>query len=217
VRVVSTAVARTLREQYDVQIPITVLPIFVELQQFADARTPASLSDRFTRFKTKILVVARLEPEKNVALAIESFATVAPPDACLIIVGDGRERRMLEDLARSHNVSDRVFFEGEQASISYYSMVDLVLVTSHYEGYGLVIVEALASHKAVIATDVGIAREMGAIVADEQRFPHALAEWFKDGSRAMQLRDYPYKNFDEYVKAYCDDVSACIPEEKSLQ
>jgi glycosyltransferase involved in cell wall biosynthesis len=154
-------------------------------------------------------VVARLEPEKNVELAIESFAAVAPQDACLIILGTGSERESLKRLVQERSVSDRVFFEGEAAPIDYYPLADLVLVTSRYEGYGLVIIEALAAGKPVLSTDVGIAREVDAIVVREEEFPEAITQWIENGPRIMELKSYPYQNFDEYVRAYCDDIIAC--------
>ena len=88
-----------------------------------------------------------------------------------------------------------------------------MLCPSKYEGYGLVIVEALAAGKPVISTDVGIAREAGAIVVREEKFVEALKEWFVGGPRVGELRDYAYKNFDEYVRAYREDIAACASKE----
>ncbi len=109
-------------------------------------------------------------------------------------------------------MADHVFFEGQKDASAYYGIADLVLVTSKYEGYGLVIAEALASGKPVLSTDVGAARELGAILAASEKFGEALAEWFKSGPRTAVLQNYPYKNFDEYVRAYCDDIRSCAKQ-----
>ena len=106
------------------------------------------------------------------------------------------------------NVESRVFFEGARDAALYYALADLILVPSKYEGYGLVIVEALAAGKPALSTDVGIAREAGAIVTSEQNFATDLTRWFESGPRAGGLKNYPYKNFEEYVRAYCGDVLA---------
>ncbi len=212
IRVVSHHVQRVIRVRYTVAAPITVLPIFTDVERFKNSHTHQELVNRFAQFSYKFLVVARLEPEKNVALAIQSFAQASIPESCLIIVGQGSERGLLEDLARTHHVSDHVFFEGEQPAIDYYPIADLVLVTSHYEGYGLVIVEALASGKPVLSRDVGIALEMGAIVAGTEDFPQALARWVENGPREMHLGTYPYADYGAYVRAYCDDIIACKRE-----
>ena len=87
-------------------------------------------------------------------------------------------------------------------------MADLVLAPSLYEGYGMVVVEALASGTPVISTDVGVAREAGAIIAEEDDFAKAITTWHESGPKEGKLQNYPYKNFEEYVEAYCADVEA---------
>lgn len=198
IRVVSERVRRSIFEKYP-NATISVLPIFVDIEHYRNAR-PGTLTEKFAQFKTRLLVVSRLEPEKNVAFAIESFKKTASADTCLIIVGNGSERTRLEAQA-----SPRVFFEGEQDPAPYYAIADLVLVTSRYEGYGRTIVEALAAGKPVLATDVGVAREAGAIIADAD-FAASLALWLRDGKRTDELSDYPYNTFAEYVHQYCGDI-----------
>jgi glycosyltransferase involved in cell wall biosynthesis len=206
VRVVSERIKKALEES-GMQVPIAVLPIYVDVERLQKAGHPA-LTARFAAFDKCILIVSRLEPEKNLALGISAFALSAPKDACLIIVGGGSERSRLEAEAREWNIADRVFFEGEQPAASYYALADLLLVTSFYEGYGLVIIEALAAGKPVLSTDVGVAREAGAIVVSPKEFTAALKSWFDIGSRVGRLNAYPYKNFDEYVRSYCADIAA---------
>jgi|SRR3989344_3595189 len=209
IRVVSDHVRRSIEAHLRPKHPIAVLPIFVDVDRIRQSRAPQEFADRFTKFKTRVLVVARLEPEKNVELAIHSFAEGAPSDSCLIIVGSGSEREKLEQLAKESSASDRILFEGKQEAIPYYKIADLVLVPSHYEGYGLVIIEALAAGKPVLATDIGIAREMGAIIASPEEFPAAILKWFESGPRTARLSHYPYHDFDEYRHAYCADIAVC--------
>ena len=207
IRVVSERIRDSLKtKNYKLKTKPTVLPIFVDVESFRNTRTDESLAKRFAGFGTRILVVSRLESEKNVALAIRAFAKCAPKDSCLIIVGKGSEKPRLLRIAEELGVSNRVFFEGAEAPIKYYKLANLVLAPSLYEGYGMVIVEALASGVPVLSTDVGIAQETGAIVAPQEKFAEALAEWFKNGPRTGELKNYPYKNFDEYAEAYCDDI-----------
>lgn len=215
IRVVSERIKRTIESRYHTHAPIIVLPIFADVGRLASLRSDlgnpqgSDLENRFEQFKFKLLVVARLEPEKNVALAIEAFAKSAPENACLIVVGTGSENMSLQRFAKRWNVADRVFFEDPSDIRPFYKVADLLLVLSKYEGYGLVIVEALAAGKPVLSTDIGIAREAGAIVTTEEQFADALSEWFKSGPRMGVLKNYPYKNFDEYVRAYCDDIKRC--------
>ena len=209
-RVVSERIKRGIEKRYRLHTPITILPIFVDVERFRQVLGDPALSERFSRFKTKLLVVARLEPEKNITLAVCAFAHYAPQDSCLIILGTGSQRHTLEALACKSNVVDRIFFEGGNTPAPYYRLADLVLFPSYYDGYGMVIVEALAAGKPVLSTDVGIAREAGAIIASEETFGEALAEWFTNGPRIGVLKSYPYRDSDEYIKAYCKDIIATV-------
>ncbi|MDO8562158.1 MAG: glycosyltransferase, partial [bacterium] len=209
IRVVSERIKTSLEKKYHLRAPVTVLPSFVDVELFRDAKVEENLAKRFAEFKTKLLVVSRLEPEKNVGLAIRAFAKSAIEDSCLIILGEGREKESLQKLSEKVGLSKWVFFEGAEAPIKYYKLADLVLAPSLYEGYGMVIVEALASGVPVLSTDVGIAREAGAIIAGKDSFAEAIKTWFESGSRVGELRNYPYKNFEEYVEAYCGDIKSC--------
>ncbi|MBI5004043.1 glycosyltransferase [Candidatus Kaiserbacteria bacterium] len=217
IRVVSDRIKKSLEEQWKIRTPITVLPIFADIERMKHIVPDEVLSLRFSQFKYKLLVVARLEAEKNVALAIHAFAQVAPAEACLIVVGDGSDHGHLVTLAHMLKIADKVFFENEKDALPYYATADLVLVPSLYEGYGLVIVEALAAGKPVISTDVGVARSMGATIAEPSHFAQALAAWFAvrpDIPRATGLANYPYKNFEEYAKAYAQDIAACTATDR---
>ncbi|HWO06984.1 MAG TPA: glycosyltransferase [Candidatus Paceibacterota bacterium] len=207
IRVVSKRIKDGIEKKYAPRAPITVLPIYTDVARLKDARAGA-LSGRFARYRWKFLVVARLEPEKDVTLALESFAEAAPQDACLIVVGDGRERHALEARATQLGVANRVFFEGTQDAAAYYAIADLVLVPSRFEGYGRVIVEALAAGKPVLATDVGVAGESGAIVSSRENFSDALRGWIDNGPREGTLAGYPYGSFDQYADAYATDIVA---------
>ncbi|MBV9159683.1 MAG: glycosyltransferase [Candidatus Kaiserbacteria bacterium] len=209
IRVVSERVKEHIEARLTPKRPIKVLPIFTDIERLRSQSADPTFANRFSSFTIKLLFVGRLEPEKNCAAAIRAFAEAAPRDACLIVVGTGHDREALEALAREKDVADRVFFEGEKDAAPYYALIDLLLVTSVYEGYGMAIVEALGARKPVLSTDVGIAREAGAIIA-EGDFAEALGAWFKSGPRHAALASYPYKTFDEYVAAYCDDIRGIV-------
>jgi glycosyltransferase involved in cell wall biosynthesis len=206
IRVVSQRIRESTEKRITPKRPITVLPIYADIEAIRHAAPDQALQNKFSRFTTKLLYVGRLEREKNPTLAIESFAKAAPIDACLIVVGSGSGLKDLKRLAAARNISNRVFFEGEREATPYFQIADLVLVTSRYEGYGLVIIEALAAGKPVLSTDVGAAKDEGAVISTEAGYADALAEWFTHGPRSAQLRAYPYKDFDDYVRLYCADI-----------
>ncbi len=214
VRVVSKEVADRIIAKYGTKIPLSILPIYVDLERFRSATVPVSMSQRFLTFPHKVLVVARFEPEKNVLLAIDAFFEGAPKDACLIILGEGSEYTMLERRVTKLGLDARVFFEGYKDPSPYYALADIVLVPSVYEGYGQVIIEALAAHKPVLSTDVGIAKESGAMIAAPEQFGAALKAWYENGPRTAELVNYPYPSLQDYVEKYCDDI-ASVKKEKT--
>jgi glycosyltransferase involved in cell wall biosynthesis len=205
VRVILQRTKDELR-QAGITVPIAVLPIFVDTDRFG-----ALAREKHRRWKIDALFVGRLEHEKHPCLALDAvaFARAQGHDIGLTIVGEGTERAELEERARARGISDRVEFVGWQRDTApFLAKADVALVPSRYEGYGLVIVEALAAGIPVIATDVGIAREAGAIVTDESHFAQTLLEWIADGPRQATLANYPYVAFDDYVTRWCADCAA---------
>lgn len=198
VRVVSPRIKASIEKRYTLNAPITVLPIFVDVSKHERAQG-VSAHEGMT-----LLVVARDAPEKNITLAVESFKKTAPKNSRLIVCTNAKDR----------HVDPRIQFVDSEA-IQLYKEADLVLVPSKYEGYGLVIVEALAGGVPVLATDVGIAREAGATVTTEEHFADALADWFKSGPRTGQLKYHPYQSFEEYVQKYVGDIASCAGTQKS--
>lgn len=103
------------------------------------------------------LGVGRLAPQKNFALLISAFAQIARHDDRLTIVGEGDERARLEALATSLGVSDRVSMPGYTSDLdSYFAQADALVLSSDFEGLGIVVIEALAAGLPVVATDCGV-------------------------------------------------------------
>ena len=189
-----------------VTAPITVLPIFVDTERFASLPR-----EKHPKWKIDALFIGRLEPEKHPCLTLDAVAAArtAGHDIGLTIVGVGSELEFLKKKARELGIESRTEFMGKQNDVGrFLAKADVVLVPSRYEGYGLVIVEALAAGVPVIATDVGVAREAGAIVATEHEFSQTLLAWVADGPRTASLAGYPYSHFDEYVRRWCADVQS---------
>ena len=101
-----------------------------------------------------ILTVGTLKPVKRHDLLIRAFARLPQRDARLCIVGEGPERARLEALAGELGVADRIMLPGYQPDPSpWYAHADLFVLTSAYEGFGNVIVEALEQGTPVVSTD----------------------------------------------------------------
>ena len=104
--------------------------------------------------------VAYLSARKGIHHLMKAFAKAFENDdtALLKIGGDGRERERLEALATELNISSRVVFLGaldRQAVREAIAQTDVFVLASHYETFGVVVIEALALGKPVIATRCG--------------------------------------------------------------
>lgn len=106
-----------------------------------------------------ILCAGRLVPQKDPLTAIRAFAELPPAlGARLIWLGDGPLRRQLmQEIARL-GVGDRVSMPGHVADIApHLARADLFLLTSRYEGYPAVLVEAIAAGVPVVTTNCTVA------------------------------------------------------------
>lgn len=110
-----------------------------------------------------ILFVGRLGDEKGVDRGIKALAYAAGKgySADLHIVGDGREREALEQLAEQLGVAEHVHFYGEQSNpYRYMKNADLLLLASYHEAAPMVIDEAVSLGLPVLATKTTSTREM---------------------------------------------------------
>ncbi len=166
VRVVSERIKNYVARSVDVS-KIEVRPIAIDTSIFQSSATPIDLHKKYPQFSKIILMVSRLEREKNISLALESFKIVLDkiPTVGLVIVGTGNELEYLKQLAVQLRIDKSVIFEGWQDNTtSYYKTADCFLNTSWYEGYGMTLVEAQSARLPIVSTDVGVAREVGAII-----------------------------------------------------
>jgi glycosyltransferase involved in cell wall biosynthesis len=95
--------------------------------------------------------VGRLETGKRFDALIAALAPLLGPSHRVLLVGDGRERRRLRQLAHAAGVADRVIFAGERADIgALLSAMDLFVSPSDDETFGVAVLEALAAGLPVV-------------------------------------------------------------------
>ena len=102
-----------------------------------------------------LLSVARLEPQKNVALLLRAFARVrAERETRLVILGEGPLRTELETLARSLGIDGDVDMPGFVGNPSaYMAQAAAFVLSSSWEGLSNVIIEALVAGCPVVSTN----------------------------------------------------------------
>jgi glycosyltransferase involved in cell wall biosynthesis len=111
-----------------------------------------------------ILYVGRLKYHKGLEFLVES-AQYTEPDVKYIIVGGGEFKQRLINLTREKGFNDRIIFAGEvpnQELPDYYAACDIFVLpsVSRLEAFGIVGLEAMASAKPVIISDIPGVREV---------------------------------------------------------
>jgi len=99
------------------------------------------------------LTVARLSPEKGVDSLLESLAQLKNKDWNWVIVGDGWMRSYLESMRDRLGLGEQVKFVGSVDAKPYYAKADVFVLPSSYEGFGLVLLEAMVNKLPCIAFD----------------------------------------------------------------
>jgi glycosyltransferase involved in cell wall biosynthesis len=155
-----------------------------------------------------ILAVGRLHRQKGFDILLKAFARsdLAGRGARLVILGEGAERASLEELARSLNIAQAVSMPGVvRDPESWMARCALFVMTSRYEGFPNVLLEAMSMRCAVIAADCDSGpREMirhehnGLLVPveDEEATAEAMQRLFDDvemrerlGEAAVEVRE----------------------------
>ncbi len=102
-----------------------------------------------------LVAVGRLAPEKNLPLLFRAVGRIVREQpVTLYVLGEGRERPRLEDLIQSLGLQSHIHLLGFQRNPhAYVKRADLFVLSSDYEGFANVLVEALAVGTPVVATD----------------------------------------------------------------
>jgi L-malate glycosyltransferase len=160
------------------------------------------------------LAIASLNTNKGVHLLIQAFSMAfrAEADVALEIGGDGPQRCELEALSRQLGVQNQVRFLGQLPPEGVRSALwrtHALVVSSFYETFSVVLIEALATGLPVISTRCGgpadiVTPEVGIFVSpgDVEEMVRALKQmWSNPGFSRQHLRDYAISRYSEPVVA----------------
>jgi glycosyltransferase involved in cell wall biosynthesis len=95
----------------------------------------------------RLTAVGRLVPQKGFDLLIDAFATIADrhPEWTLTIWGEGPDRNKLEQQRKKRGLEDRIFMPGiSERPGSWLETADAFVLSSRFEGWGIVLLEAMA-------------------------------------------------------------------------
>ena len=126
---------------------------------FADLRRRGEAETVVEVRKPYFVAVERLEEsQKDVSTLLRAYAKACTeadgPFPGLVVVGAGRDEAMLHHLASELHIEDATVFTGFQSDAApYISRAEALVLASKYEGFGLVLVEAMVLGRPVVASD----------------------------------------------------------------
>jgi glycosyltransferase involved in cell wall biosynthesis len=154
----SSAIAEELRS-YGVKKPIEVIPTGVNAELVKKGNAHLIREQQHLAPEAEILLYAgRLAREKNVEFVVQAFKEIAQVrrNAQLVIVGDGPQRKYLENLVQNLKLEHRVTFTGflqKEVLASWYKAADVFLFASTTETQGMVVLEAMEMGTPVVAVN----------------------------------------------------------------
>lgn len=188
----------------------------IDVHAVASAHT-SQLKEKTHGCKTALIQVAGFRYQKDQDTVISAMLSL-PEHVHLFLVGDGERRPEIEALVDRLGLNSRVHLLGERSDVSsLLKSADVVVMSSHWEGFGLAAVEGMAAGKPVIASDVDGLREVvkGAGVLFPHQDAEALAteisklgadpDLYKSVSEACRLRAQQFdisKMAEGYLKIY---------------
>ncbi|MCX6204471.1 MAG: N-acetyl-alpha-D-glucosaminyl L-malate synthase BshA [Bacteroidetes bacterium] len=156
-----TAVSENLRAEtfkhFDIKKEIEVIHNFVDVQRY-NKKPVAAFRQVIAPNNEKIIIHAsNFRKIKRIDNVMEIFKNIhAALPAKLLMVGDGPERPIAEDLTRQYGLEADIRFLGKQEQMEEILAVsDVFLLPSEYESFGLAALEAMAASTVVISSDAG--------------------------------------------------------------
>ena len=161
-----------------------------------------------------LLAVGGLDKIKGFDILIKEVSKLDFPFH-LNIAGEGDEKQNLENLIKNLDLSEKVTLLGHREDISsLIATADLVVISSHSEGFGRVIVETLFYGKLIVSTRVGlsieilpeelliddfeIAKKISTVYANEEHYDTLFSQVKKMRSKAFVLEN----NIQNYIDYY---------------
>ena len=207
---VSNSVENDVSMRYNIvsKDKVAVIQLGFELEKFFEAdKNKGRLRQELGLGSDVLLIgiVGRLVPVKNHKMFLDVVKKVP---AKFIIVGDGELRQELENYAAELGIRDKVVFLGWRRDLeNIYVDLDVVCLTSLNEGTPVSLIEAMASARPVLATDVGGVRDIvknnenGLLVQsnDVDGFNKALLSMLEDREKRLEMgrygREFVNENF----------------------
>lgn len=139
---------------------VTVIENAIDSQQMLSLLYPADFSRKTLNLptaKTIVGTIGRLDKRKGHIDLIRGFAKIHQqfPDVLIAIIGEGKERKTLEDEIASLGLSEKVFLLGNvDGAARYVKAFDIWIMPSHSEGLPLALMEAMTAKLPILTTSI---------------------------------------------------------------
>lgn len=156
-----TAVSENLKEEtykhFDIVKEIEVIHNFVDVHRYNKKPVTAFRQVIAPNNERIIIHASNFRKIKRIDNVMDIFKNIhAALPSKLLMVGDGPERPLAEDLTRQYGLEADVRFLGKQEQMEEILAVsDVFLLPSEYESFGLAALEAMAASTVVISSDAG--------------------------------------------------------------
>ena len=153
--------------------PISTIYNGIDVNKYANAE-PDDVLVRSKNGRKAIVMVASFRYQKDQDTLINAMKLLPADEYVLWLVGDGERRGLLEDLAHSEGMEERVWFLGIRTDVAQVlKSADVVVLSSHFEGLSLSSIEGMASGRPFVASDVDGLHEI--VAGNGVLFPHGDA------------------------------------------
>lgn len=165
---ISEAVKKFMASNY-MKIPqkkLTKVYYGLDFQIYNDFKKSTKLEKLKLKLRGKKIIgtISRLVPQKRIDIMIKAFSEYNnnySNESYLVIVGKGPEKSYLKNLSKQLNINDKILWINYLDDIKgFFSLIDIFCLTSEYEGFGIVTLEAFYNKKPIITTHAGALPEI---------------------------------------------------------
>ena len=219
-----TAVSENLKEEtykhFDIKKEIEVIHNFVDVHRY-NKKPVAAFRQVIAPNNERIIIHAsNFRKIKRIDNVMEIFKNIhAALPSKLLMVGDGPERPLAEDLTRQYGLDADVRFLGKQEQMEEILAVsDVFLLPSEYESFGLAALEAMAASTVVISTDAGGLNEININGETGYTSPIGDVESMSKNAIALLKDEAKLKTFKHNAlkEAKLFDIHHIIPKYEAL-
>ena len=163
---VSEDVSRSIKENINPKIPVETLLNGVNTSFFKrDEQKGKLIRESYNIPEDKLVIgnIAVFRQQKDLSTWVRTFKKINKdhPDVYGLLVGAGPEEAGIKALVKELNLEGRIKFSGLQTdTISYFSAMDIFLMTSAFEGLPIALLEAMSMNCAIVSTRAGGVKEV---------------------------------------------------------